>query len=251
MIGATFLTLVLFSGCNDSSCIQTKKPESVVAADCDPGDKNLALNYTFDSLDVLDSQELNVFYNEIQFAKDRAGNPNAALVFNGTDSYLEIDSGFDNSERTFSFWFKITEYPNGVHAMGDLGYLLVLDNPDLANGFVSAYVANKNGKKQLTVGMGSISTGCEKTIDMDAVGNPYGWHHLAFVQSGNSIKIYLDARLRVNAMAKSLINSNSGTHGLLFGTNRDLTGRFFSGAVDDFLYYDRALTECEIKYLSK
>ncbi|GAH12239.1 unnamed protein product, partial [marine sediment metagenome] len=76
------------------------------------------------------------------------------------------------------------------------------------------------------------------------------WTHVALVQSQEKIAIYRDGSL-----AAETANSDTGT--IIVGdghigawSNADVLERFFSGLIDEFRIYDRALSWAEIAWLA-
>lgn len=243
---------LFFNACNRPYCGPPKKNNdtTVTPTGCNPGLTNLEYYYPFNGnrTDVVVNKQAAVV-NGTTFGQDKNLTAGSAVSFNGSGDYLAFNNGFDLFEKSFSIWFKTNTYPSGSSPTFDQGAIIVLDNPGLNYGLINSYVFNSGGTNYLSLAMGNSASGGQVTINMNAFGNPLGWHHIALVQKGTSIKIYLNAKIQINALVPGYNTSSSGSNNLILGTTRAMNGRYFNGLMDEFRFYDRALTDCEVKYL--
>ncbi len=241
--------LLLFAfGCNRPYCGPPKSKVTDINCSSDPGTANLSSYYPFNSspADVVGSNG-NATYASMAYAPDKLGNA-SALECNGVNSYALVNNGFDRAKRSFSLWFKTNTYPSGVAPTLDYGYVLTLDNPTIIYGYLTAYVGMIGGKRTLVMGIVDANN-TQVNIDMDALGNPYGWQHLAYTQDYKNVKMYLNGKIVLNRYATNYTHSVSGNSNLVLGTTRSINGRYFDGFLDEFRFYNRTLTDCEVKYL--
>lgn len=241
--------LVLFlNACNRPYCGPPKTVVTDINCSENPGTLNLKSYYPFNSspADAVGSNG-NAVYASMVYSPDKLGNA-SSLEFNGVNSYVLINNGFDKAIRSFSFWFKPKDYPSGAAPTKDLGYVMVLDNPSIVYGYATAYVGMIGGKRTLVMGIVD-ATNTEIKIDMDALGNPYGWQHLAYTQDYKNVRMYLNGKLVLNRYATNYWGAASGNANMVLGTTRAINGRYFTGYFDEFRYYNRVLTDCEVKYL--
>jgi len=175
-------------------------------------------------------------YNGV-FSKDRYGDNNSSILFNGVDSYVEgINPGVNlpivNSPRSFSAWIKDYQYNQygcnifhyGTQQAAPTNFhFLITDVLGLGNGY----------------GYGVVY-GNSNLIDST-------WHFVTGVYEGGTeriTKLYLDGKLD----ASGTISTEPNT---ILGTNWRI-GRFiegssnFNGNIDELKVYDIALTNQQV-----
>ena len=81
---------------------------------------------------------------------------------------------------------------------------------------------------------------------------PSGWHHVAIVMDGATMtmQMYVDGEM-VRSAATTLLPKDLGvTTQNWLGRSQFAADAFYSGSLDDFRIYTRALPESEIRYLA-
>lgn len=177
---------------------------------------------------------------------DRFGNPNSALSFNGINQFVD----FPNLNQlkpelpvSFSFWVK---YDNLSH------YNQVIFNTSFQENISSGVSFNSSassGSYAVNFGDGSqyFSSSSRRTFVSNQVIETSSWHHIVvIVESATNMTIYVDCRDlggNYSGSGDDLYYSNTpgslGRHDQNTGT---VSAYHFKGYLDDFRYYNRALT---------
>ncbi len=167
---------------------------------------------------------------------DRFGNPNSAYQFDAVDDYINIPSDFlptEDTPRTFALWVNPTD-------ISDESILFQYGNN------------STRGLNRITVESGyfGFRTYYDDHITSYEVMNNY-WSHLCIVYDGSAqLNYYLNGNkidvYNLNGNLNTIIGYYSESIG---GGGRLGTSGTFSGIIDDFYIYNRALTETEIQLL--
>ncbi len=159
-----------------------------------------------------------------------------ALSFNGSNNIAFTDILVPSNEYTFSLWIKtntksrpVFTFSNETPSNSTYDRRLSID----ASGHLVYYVYPNTG---VTL------TGTNTTVANNS------WHHIAIVSKYNGskydINVYFDGSLDSSATNLNFGGYNGYT---LPRLNLGNSGTFFLGALDDFAYYDRALSFDEIQ----
>ena len=187
--------------------------------------------------------------NNITYVEDRFGNDNSAALFNGEDSFIDlpnIDELKPDMPVSFSFWVRYDSHSHEDRA---------LFNTSLEENVSSGiYFTSGASTGQLAVGFGDgsefYSASSRRGLGSNAIIETGEWMHIVIVVSAT-----LDMKIYVNCEDPG--GTYSGTGGALYyspqpgsiGRHDQNTGNvlsyYFEGALDDFRYYNRALTEEE------
>lgn len=166
-------------------------------------------------------------------APDRKGNPRGAVAFNGTGSRLRYDLPFF-PERDYSFYAWIC--PEGLPVSsikqvfsawcrgGDDPLRVTLDGP--------AIFARIEG------GGGGGTTGANLENGK--------WVHVAAVKQGPTLTLYINGKSAHTTTVGEYIRSQSTQIGIGFNPLFP-GGEFFTGKIDDFAFYARALSAEEVE----
>lgn len=179
---------------------------------------------------------------------DRFGNPNAAYLFNGADSRIDVADAASLRCRklTLSAWVKTKDtlktyqviYKGSMYADGEV-YALTVDEGG------EPYSAAKFGSNCATA-IGWLGPGKGTAIDTGS------WTHVVSTYDGTTTKIYKNGVLENSSTITGLIDSCIGG-GLRFGFDHlrwsVSTGDPFNGYIDDIGIWNRALDETEISHL--
>ncbi len=164
-------------------------------------------------------------------------NNNAAMSFNGTDTYIGVDNYVFGglTELTISFWYNLNTI-SGDQAvvakwMESQGILLYHDDP--------------SGWRFLLKLAGGGTAALQSTF----TATPNTWEHIAVTwKSGEKVKIYLNG---TNVEESSAAFNGTSATVSDFNIGRDaLTGantRYLNGKLDELAAWDKKLSSCDIK----
>lgn len=155
----------------------------------------------------------------------------ASGLFDGTGDYISTpdhaDFALGGGDWTIDNWFNCTE-PSGIGAA-------IAGQQDSAGTLTTrSFVIRRNstGLIQALVAVGGVSfVIAGTTIFTDAV-NP-GWHHVAFVRTGDVLKLFLDGVQEGGDLAITG-TVNDSANSLTIGRQGDLTGGEWQGWLDEF-----------------
>lgn len=165
-----------------------------------------------------------------------------SISSNAAGNYLELPKGILNGkeEATFSFWIKpssgwafMTTPVSGAQEYLKEKYLGMLATP--SNFKAENY--NNNGARP---------------ADINAGGTYSDWQYVSVIYTTNSTKVYVNGTLAASDSTafdiKSLLTADASTW---IGHGNWGSGEGFSGMIDDFRIYGKALDEGEIAKLAK
>ena len=171
----------------------------------------------------------------VEFVKDRFGNPNSAIRF--SDGYYQVPSGvYFKGDFTISLWLKINLLVPNSRILA-----FSRDNYDYVLLILYQYSSNYPFKPQLTIGS-SYSSNIIAPFDL-LRGQ---WMHLIFTLSGTTGSFYINGLLVDQSNVMFIPRNNSRTSNFIGkdGYYSDY-GNFWSD-LDDLRIYDRALSQTEI-----
>jgi hypothetical protein len=168
-----------------------------------------------------------VSHGGVTWTTDRYGNPNAAVLFNGTDSYIDCgDVHPSNVSCSISLWFK-----TNVRVQGDYSGLIAD-----AGGY-QGFTLNQNLDTIRFAYQGSSWLEPTWGIPQSAVGQ---WNHLAVVYNNGQVSMYINGRLVSTVAGDPGITQTYLT--LKMGADAQITSKCWNGALDEVRLYNRALT---------
>jgi hypothetical protein len=174
-----------------------------------------------------------------------SGLVNQAFSFEGPASQTAVSIPRSTSllTATYSFetWIKPLAQPDNI------------DNQD--------WIFGQNRGRQLNIRTGS--TGVNVAFQLSDYGSFHDvvstseiplnqWTHVAGTWNGTTLMLYIDGVLN-NATTTEAISWDSGCEFFIGGTYHpaqdgcETVGQFFTGLIDEVSYYNRPLTQCEIK----
>jgi len=196
--------------------------------------------------DVTSNANNGTVYNAT-LTSDRFGNSNSAYSFNGTNTRIDVSSSFFNpswTDYTISAWFSSNNsgkleqdiFNTMPHNSLGIGY----NYTGVWTGYC-VYSLNSNPNN----GSWDIALGQKGTFHNYIVNS---WYHVVLVKSGTTWKQYINGNLD-NTFSNSTTILNTTT-GLRFGSNgTSIPSEFFSGKLDDYMIYNRALSSNEVTTL--
>ncbi len=217
--------------------------------------EGLLIDYKFDG-NADDSSEGNYhgLNYRVNYGSDRYGNAFSAAVFNGIDSYIDFPNKMELKPElpvSFAFWVNYNDLSYENSTVFNTSF-----EEDVNSG-VYMNVQSSTSKYQISFGDGTnfYSSGTRRTFTSDFSIQPSEWHQIIIVLNGASdVKMYVDC--------EETFGSYSGSGGELKYSNlpgsigrhdRSLVevANYFKGVLDDFRYWNRALTDDEINLLCK
>ncbi len=195
--------------------------------------------YTFDG-NTLNSlgEEYNGISYGISYAPNRDLMDNEAAFLNGTGSYVELPTDFDIESRSISVWFS-------AHEISDYNRIYNSDHANLNYGSINmdVYQNSQSDKKYLRMENGG---GQGKDLIIEIEENV--WYHAVLTIGPASVKAYLNGQL-YDETEISYHHSVDGNPNAYIGSNRNGTGSFFKGSMDDLIIYDRVLDASQVELL--
>jgi hypothetical protein len=208
------------------------------ATPVDPGSDGLVAYYALEN-DVLDGSgnELHgTIVGEPTFVEGPAGY-GTAMAFDGVDDYVDFgnDPLFDITEQvSLAVWVNANDMLNGEH------------NPWLGKGDHCYAIKHQSGNY---LEFFIYDGGWHSTVFTDYDESMNGeWYHTAGTYDGIELKFYLDGEVVATLDHEGSIETRE--HPVTMGTNSEAGGRFYDGALDEAVIYNRALSAGEIRYLA-
>ncbi len=213
------------------------------------------VRYPFDG-DVADASPGEDYSGTLSGGNWIAGIWDRALWFDGADDYVQIPDSADFNlvsgitKRSVAFWFRADDL-DGTQMIFEEGGSTRGINCYLSENtlYVGGWNNGENGWSSTYLGTNGLSTG--------------SWHHVAIVLDADkqvdpaAFRGYLDG-VRFGAGNGAALNKHTDPGGVgmcratskLHSGNVSGSGHPFCGAVDEFLIYNRALTDDEVGELS-
>lgn len=158
-----------------------------------------------------------------------------ATWFNGTDAYISGPAPvFIENGMSFTAWIKSDEWAGGDR--GILGNLSFLSD----RGWLLFY----NGYANLLKFQVNINNNVEILSTAPPLANK--WHLIAGTYNGSELCFYIDGKLRsIKEVSGKIISDNGPMVAGRF--YNDLSDRYFRGALDEIMIFDRALSMDELQ----
>ena len=182
---------------------------------------------------------------------DRFGNIDSSYSFNGYSSYILIDGSPFNffGEFSISLWINpaatqvaYAALVDKTHYCGQGGYIIQQNDYSIDNFYVS-YMMN-NGQQ----------SNPSYAYDIDTIAN--SWNNLMITAGGSSVSSYLNGNLVNKQYGISVSMSSNGNLPLLIGAvnsgctiNPSQIIRYFSGKIDEVMFWDRTLSATKVQEL--
>ncbi|HSV99101.1 MAG TPA: LamG-like jellyroll fold domain-containing protein [Sedimentisphaerales bacterium] len=209
----------------------------------DPGATGLVALYTMDD-NVQDSSGKNYHGTLNAAAGYEAGYLGKALGFNGSSTYVDLPIGplmptlnsmtiatHVNFKGGSGEWQRILDFGTGT-----TNYMFLTPRQGAA------------GSMRFAIRTAAVG---EQIVDAPAA-MPLGWHHAAITidSATMTMKLYLDGEL-VGTAATTLLPKDLGnTNQNWLGRSQYTADAYFSGLLDEFRIYNRALSAAEVRYLA-
>lgn len=190
--------------------------------------------------------------NNVTFdGTDRSGNENSAAVFSGSNALIVPNDpamNFGTEDFSISVWIMTDQthkmmvwQESGAGGGGDnQAWLRIGDNT--SDRLIRFATEDSGGGNILNYGSGPDSGVSDGT-----------WRHVVCVREGSNTRLYVDGE-RVGEMERSSVKNISSDQDFKIGTQEGPEGSYhtyFSGALDDLIIYNKALTDQEVENLNK
>jgi len=153
--------------------------------------------------------------------------PGYALVFDGTDDYVNCGTGPQitaNNPRTIEAWAYTESFNKG-----------------------GIFQAGITGSDKRDFSLRTQETDDEwliqlwgEDIEVTLPGSKNAWHHYCLTYDGDSVKLYYDGELMISENR----NLNTGSHDIYFGRWKD---DYFDGKIDEMRFWDIAIDSLQIR----
>ncbi len=177
---------------------------------------------------------------------DRFGNENSAYYFDGVDDNISINNNLlpqEDSERTFSVWFKIKSLNFGDNLGSQMGAIFNYGTFVNSQRFGVLVGGNNSAHPGSLYFVGQYNDfWCNGTY------NDNSWHQLVVRYDSYNLDIFVDNTI----IETKQITLNTQSYNLIIGqTIYNNTGQFefFNGYIDDFKAFNCALSDEEIENL--
>lgn len=187
------------------------------------------------------------------------GNSNDAVGSNnGTDTGITYSSGNGKIVQGAGFASGSSSkiiFANAVSGSGDYSWQfwlkhtstetsMMLFSQAFAGSYFFAQINGGSGPAKFQFAdSGDVSFSTSGTPDL----HDGGWHHVVITKSNLTWVVYVDGAVDTNFTAT--INTSYSANALNFGTYGGGTGNFYTGALDEFGIWSRALTSTEVSQL--
>lgn len=185
----------------------------------------------------------NINVNNYNTVLSDSGKLGYCYNFNGTNSYISLDSVFQNKNQilSISFWIKFNSFPASSSY-----YCLFCSRTSTASTGIAAWLSSS---KQILVDIGARWTTNALSI------NTNEWYHFIIISSTIGRELYINGTKIASSTihtAPTTVNSNKITigaqHSNAAGT---VDGTYLNGFLNDFRIYNHCLSLKEIKELAK
>ncbi len=189
---------------------------------------------------------------------DRFGNPNSAYYFDGLNDYIEIlNSPTLNFQATDDFsisvWVNVDSIQYDIR--GNNNEIIGKWNTYKSTGYPFAirywnnYAPSDNQQRIFSLRYDSENCGHNPLITADCAITSGEWHHLVLIKSGSTLLYYQDGILLGTATDNTSLTCNTQNSNPIYIGKRDLNTRYFTGFIDDLVFYNRALSADEVNML--
>jgi Concanavalin A-like lectin/glucanases superfamily/Secretion system C-terminal sorting domain len=212
--------------------------------------ENLLLYYSFDgNANDLSGNDYHGAPNGVSYGDDRFGNPNSAVLFDGIDDFIDFPNQTALKPQfplSFSFWIKYESNSVNDRAVFDTSF-----QDDFSSG-VWFNSQSSSGRHAVNHGDGSpfYNSSSRRTYVSNEEIEISVWRHVAVViRSSTDMEIYINCKNFGGEHSGSGGNLEyASSSGSLGRHDRDLGAAplYFKGSLDDFRYWDRAITISEI-----
>jgi len=214
----------------------------------DPGDEAVEACYAFENntQDGSGNGHDGTAFGEPNYVQ---GQPDygMALEFDGTDDYVDLPIGSVISsltDCTVAMWANFSNTGGSWQRIFDFG------TGTTVYMFLTPRVGD-DGVMNFAITTGGNAAGAESILSAPST-LATGWHHVAVVIDGSSMtmQLYLDGTVVASGPTETLPADLGETTQNWLGRSQWADDAYYSGSLDDFCIYNRALSELEVIYLA-
>ena len=190
---------------------------------------------------------LNGVINGAVLSPNRFNIANEAYFFNGTSNIDISSSTLRNPEFTYAAWVKPTSLP-GTNELQNI-FSVGGNGADQQMGINNSYYANTDGRAKFGSGgyvgyqVNGPNLWLDQLVEIDQ------WYFLTVVRSLDSLKMYVDGDLKFKTYSEGLAPHYASSFAKIGSRYSGIQG--FTGVIDDFYIYNRALANSEIMSIKK
>jgi len=169
------------------------------------------------------------------------------LWFDGTNDYVELPIGWvisSLSNSTFATWADFSNAGGGWQRIFDFG------NDTTTYMFLTPRMGTGGAMR---FGITTQGGGAAEQVVTAASTLARGWHHVAVTINANqdTITLYLDGSVAAQNTAATLTPSDLGMTAFNWlGRSQYEADAYYTGLIDDFRIYSRALSQAEVAWLA-
>jgi len=223
---------------------------SAVAVPVDPGTGNLSAYYP---LDGTANDGSGHGYNGTamgnQTYADAPAGRGKAIQLNGTNDYVDIPTlgtlVSTLSSATLTAWVNVSVGDGAWPRIFDFGtgstdYMMLTPHQDTT------------GPMTCDIRVTTTALTVAQTRFAASRALPTGWHHVGVVFDGvaMNVKVYVDGTVVASGVTTVLPKDLGKTTQNWLGRSQFTSDAYFTGSLDDFRIYNRALSEGELRYLA-
>ena len=181
-------------------------------------------------------------FNDPTYGPSLAGQ-GQALQLDGFADYVELPIGpvlSELTDATFATWVNFSSTGGDWQRIFDFG-------SSSTGGYMFLCPRIPAGPIRFAI---TPASGSESVIQTTTM-LPGGWHHLAVVIDASSmqVQVYLDGDLAASGPTATLPRDLGNTTQNWLGRSQYAADAYFSGSLDEFRIYNRALSAGEVRYL--
>lgn len=250
-----FLLFMFLGFLNCDNTESKSKNKDKVCEDCDEemgppiDDTNLIIYYKFNSIDSnnIEDKSGNGFYAENYGATLVPGKFGNAVSFNGS-AYIKIPpisilNNIDANDYSFLIWIRTSH----VIAEGSFDGIFCKHENDTNNYIPFEFYIEPGGEVDFIQFNWDVTQGGFVRSNSISL-NDGVWHLIAVVHKDNILYLYIDGNFILDSDGVT-IHPTVNTANIYIGlvNRRNLLQKYYTGLIDEFLIYSRAVSEKEIK----
>ncbi len=208
--------------------------------------KGLVACYPFNgNADNAMSEEGSGEIHNATLAADRFGKTKSAYYFNGEDAYISLGSAspIKSNSGSISAWmkFELRPYVN-------TGYIVVKGSDAESGGSYGLLTGSRDGAESNSEASFMVHVSSTVWARQPGAVKSGKWYHFVGVIDGTTAKTYVNGKLCASAGFSGTISETMKP--LWIGAQaRQGFNYFFKGWIDDIGFYNRALSDLEVKRL--
>ncbi len=209
---------------------------------------DLLLRYEFDTISGAEVEDIsgngqtaNIVGNSVHTSQGKTGLALQLDQDNGNNGYVELpDDIVKNLEDfTITTWIKVDKYA---------AWSRVFDFGKDSNTYMFFTASNSDNGGNMIYAISNGSSNGEQKISLNTKFEIGRWTHLAIVQKGETVTLYIDgiAVASSKAFTKNPKNTIGSSANNYLGKSQFAQDKYFAGGIDDFRIYNSAISHEDI-----